>query len=198
MMVDDSALLHAQVYDPAKARAYYLRTRQLKGRGSSLPRVTIDRSSGSPRVEISKGSNNKKSDSSRNGSAEERLAQLKGRLERLKGLLEERVKQAKERSGIKVAEKQDTTTSPADKQKDAKGKSPATAKEKKDAAKRAKESYEKTKGSKGSTSDADVADEIQAVQKQIAEVQDQLKAAISRARKKAIDKPKSTTAPKGR
>jgi hypothetical protein len=184
-MPDDSALLHGRVYDPAKAREYYLRTRHLKGRRAGVAQRV------SSRTATLKATPTLKSAS--RDQAEARLAALKGRLEQLRKLLAERVEIAQKRSGVDKKDPNDAA-SPADKQKEEKGKSPSTAAEKREAAKRSKEWREKHPNklppSGGGTN---VSEEIAAVQKQIAEVQDQLKAAIAKARN-SPNKPKSKTA----
>lgn len=190
-MIDDSALLsHARVYDPAKARAYYLRTRELKGRRRSAQVTSVPK----PARDLSQKGR------------EERLDALKNRLSVLRDLLQQRVEEAQMRSGVadnsnekrKKAGSDNDKTSPADKKDSGKGGSEhRTAAEKREDAKRAKENREK-KNTSPEKSEPSVLQEIEAVKKQIREVEAKLRDAIQRARQQRADKSKSPTASKGR
>lgn len=210
-MPDDSALLaHAKIYDPVKAREYYLRTRKLKGRRAgdrqgSIPRVAGPLKDQKPKPAVSTNRPTREQQ-------EARLKELIGRLEKLKKLLKSKVEAAQARSGVKdnskekqtkrteAESKDDDRTSPADKQKAAKGGSPkSTAQQRRKDAKRARDNYEK-KSKTPSKSEPSVQQEIEAVQRQIKAVEEQLREAVARARRNASDKSKSKskTASKGR
>lgn len=176
-----SEIQHA--YDPVKAREYYLRTRELKGRqsGTAIPAGQKPRSSAV--IDTRSANNSRESQSARNKrrreAAERRVAELKAKLERLETLLDTLVKQAKARSGVEPTRE---SKSPAQKQSAAKGKSPQTAKEKRDAAKRAKESYEKNKKLSPNKEAENLEADIEAVREKIRKIRADLKATVKKSR----------------
>lgn len=173
---DDSALLHAKYYDPAKARAYYLRTRQLKGRGGpSVSGGQVGQSRSRAGVVAVRGASN---EARRNELAAQKAA-LNKRLDRLKKVLEELVNAAKARSGVK--DKSDSDTDPketAAKNESKKKGTPLTAKQKREKADKARKEYEKTKGS-GPSQD------IAVLQAQVQDIRAKIETAIKQAREKS-------------
>ncbi|AOZ64878.1 hypothetical protein SEA_MAYA_13 [Streptomyces phage Maya] len=124
MMADE--IVHE--YDPAKRRAYYLKTRQLKGRtkkGVTLKPATKTRA---------------QRQAERRKKLEAEVTALKGRLEKLRKALSVLTEQAKARSGA------ETKKTPAKKASSAaKSSTKQTAAQKAKAAKASKEYYEKNK-----------------------------------------------------
>lgn len=188
-MIDDSALLHAnRVYDPAKAREYYLRTRKLKGRQGGSDNVPSGNRSGSR-----PGPTPPKAKSQ--ALAAEK-AKLEARFDRLKEILAQAVEAAKARSGVEPTQKKESSTKTE--KADTK---PLTSTEKKDKAKDAKAKYEKENGNKKVPLSQDIA----TLQKQITDIKAKIKAALEDAQKKPQSKAKSDsefekdqTASKGR
>lgn len=177
----------AHIYDPAKAREYYLRTRELTGRkkGSAIepggPPVGSGVASAPakpPAKPVVKGN---------------RAAILKDRLGRLEEILDDltaRVEAAKARSGITTPTKK---SGEADKSKDpsTSSKEKSSSQKKKDA-KAAAERYEKNKTAETSKDAQAVQDEIEEVQKAIAEARAELADALAKAKQKnASSKPKA-------
>lgn len=187
MIVDDSALIHGEAYDPQKAREYYLRTRKLKGRkkGSGDPEPSGRNSAGS-KASTSRTRKPKKTSAQKRKEAEAQVAALEKRLERLKDVLAELVKKAKARSGVEDSK----SSSPKDRAKqnaDEKARKPLTAKQKREAAERSKKNYEENKKTPNQ--------EIKELQAKIKAIRAQIKAAIAASKKQSS---KSQTAPKGR
>jgi len=180
MIVDDSALIHEKPYDPQKAREYYLRTRKLKGRKarSGDPEPGAKRSGSAKPQGGNRPAKVVKTKAQKRKEAEVQVAALKKRLERLKDVLAELVKAAKARSGVET--KTDKAKAKAEKNADAKSRTPLTAKQKREAAKRAKEHYEENK--KNPEKD------VEELQKQIKEIRAKIKAAIADAKKKSASK----------
>lgn len=184
---DDSALLHSRYYDPAKARAYYLRTRQLKGRqpGSYQP----PSQSHTPAVKAL-SPNAKKA---RREELERQKKALENRLDRLKDILASKVKAAKARSGVvdkpTSTDTKETPEDKANKNQDTKKDTPLTTKQKNDKAKKAHEQYVKDHPS--------LPQELQALQRQIVDIRAKIKAAVQDAQRKAAMS-NSQTAVKGR
>lgn len=183
-MTDDSALLHGRYYDPAKARAYYLRTRQLKGRkvGRAVTPVGRARSGQGTSAQIRP---------SRRAELKAQKAALEKRLDRLREVLAERVKAAKKRSGIEVKPEPKTAAekTTAKKQQD-KNSKPLTAKQKRDKREAAKKQYEKEQST-------NLSQEVQQLQSQIKDIRAQIETAIKDARQKSAHS-QSVTASKGR
>jgi hypothetical protein len=116
-------------YDPVKAREYYLRTRQLKGRKKGVVK-TSSRSSAAARAAKAKRLK---------AAAEARVFALKIRLQKLEDLLDKLTKEAKARSGVKTDSKS-TSGSGSSSSTDRK---PLTAAQKREAAKKQAERREK-------------------------------------------------------
>lgn len=168
-------LKHAGVYDPAKARAYYLRTRVLKGRkkGSGDELGGDTRLGGSPNNVIRP---------SRQAELREQRDRLEKRLERLKSILSNMVDAAKARSGVEVESKsaKSETSKAAEKKASSKDK-PLTEKQKQDKRDASKKQYEEEKG-------ATLSVEVQQLQKQVKEIRAKIEAALEDSRRKAKKK----------
>lgn len=180
---NDSALLHGAVYDPAKARAYYLRTRQLKGRPKGSGRPV-----GQPQATLIKD----KSGSSRQKEISAKQAALKGRLDRLRDVLAKLVEQAKGRSGAESSDNQNV--SPTDQAKETASKNesnkkstPLTSAQKKKKAAKARADYQKQ----------DASPEVKQLQRQIKDIREKIQKAIEDSRKLSAQS-KLQTATKGR
>lgn len=183
---DDSALIHGGVYDPVKARAYYLKTRHLKGRrpGSGPDAPT----GGRPRVANAPG---KDAGSSRQKEIAAQKAALEKRLDRLRDILTELVAKAKHRSGVKDnTHKDDTPQEKASRNEHNKKSTPLTEKQKREKAAKARADYQKQKGLTDS-------EEVQQLQRQIADIRAKIQKALDEARRLSSQShPK--TASKGR
>ena len=171
------SLSHA--YDAAKAREYYLRNRELKGRKKGVAQTPAQRAAAAAAAQKAK----RAKALAEHKAAEARVAELKARLAKLDKLLKELVKQAKARSGI------DSKAKPTSKTPDKKAK-PLTAAQKRDAAKRAKANREKD----GDQSLSAEAKELEAKIKKVRERIAKMRAQIAAAKKKS----KSKTARNGR
>src|SRR6478609_8556113 len=185
-------------YDPAYARAYYLRTRKLKGRPEAEqkpPGFTNDRGEFEKHATGNEGKYDRpKSAKQRREELEARKARLRVKFAKLEAILAELVRAAKERSGVetkkpkKAASTSSTTTDKASSKSEKKSdETPATASEKKEAAKRAREHYEKTKP-KGLTP----AQEVQHLEQKIEDIQSRIKSALEDARRNKQE-PKSSS-----
>lgn len=177
MAADDSALLHGKYYDPVKAREYYLRTRQLKGRRRGRAEQAA-----SPRPSAKTPSSNGMRPSRRKKLLAEK-AKLEKRLEELKNALELLVDAAKKRAGVeedKSSEKADPKETAARNEKSKKDK-PLTEKQKREKREAAKEQYEKEKGTSLSKN-------VEALRGQVQDVRLKLEAAIADARQSAAKK----------
>lgn len=166
------------VYDKAKAHEYYLQNRRLKGRrrGGVVP----PRGSNPQTLKLlEKHTPNKKH------GHEAEVAALKARLEKLRDVLAKLVEQAKKRSGVDSPKKSTAKRSASGSGggKDSKA-SPLTAKQKREASARAKKSYEKNKDKNQQSP----SNEIEELQKKIADIRAQIKAAIERAHKQSKSK----------
>jgi uncharacterized protein YceH (UPF0502 family) len=187
MELEDSAYLMHE-YDPVKAREYYLRTRELKGRRVARSAPTpAGRVAGRQVAKAVKGATvlPKPAKPSSKNMTEVRIAALKKRLAELKVLLDKLRDDAKRRSGVEVP------TDKKDQKKAEKG--PADSKDKSAVqkakeAKAAKERYEKA------NPEAALQAEIKAVEAKIAAAREKLKEAIAKAREKAAQ-PQKPTAP---
>lgn len=177
MTVDDSALLtHSRVYDPVKARQYYLRTRQLKGRQAGAVQLPGHHPS------------------ARQQEIAAQRAALEKRLNRLKSVLAEKVAAAKGRSGVTLPPDPRQTSTEQAKEKSAqneasKADTPLTAQQKREKAAQAKEAYQKAHPSPQQ--------ELVQLQRQIVDIRAQIKAAVEVARTQA-DQSTHQTASKGR
>lgn len=179
---DDSALLHAQPYDPAKARDYYLRNRKLKGRNKGgKPDPLVRRAAGKSVVVKRKTG---KSSEARRKEIHAQTVALEKRLANLKKVLATLVEKAKKRGGGETKkEKQQAAAEKATRAKN-KGK-PLTAKQKKEAAVRAKKAAAKD--------NAPPAEKLANLKEDLKEVRTKIQTALQEAKKKP-----SKTAPKGR
>lgn len=196
-------------YDPVKAREYYLKTRELKGRKKGVEKAptSVDKlpSWVTDTVEVEDTSDNIKKVSgpvkptvdagALREAATKRQAQLRARLERLEGVLADLVEKSAQAAGADT--KESTEKSKETEKSDSKEKEkPKTAAEKKDAAKKAKEDYEKNKKPESSPSDQDLQNQIEAIQKKITDARASLQSAIARAKAiKPKPKPASGVSP---
>jgi hypothetical protein len=174
-VIDDSALIHGGVYDPVKARAYYLRTRELKGRRPTTATASSP-GRGGRRPATAPGKPNR---SKTNGRQEELRAQkaaLEKRLDRLREVLRELVDAAKKRSGVE--DKSDSPAEKAEKNKSAKKDSPLTQKEKREKAKKAAEEYEKEHSS-------GLSNDVAELKRQVQDIRAKIESALQDAREKA-------------
>lgn len=201
MKFDDSALLHMKAdYDPAVARAYYLRTRKLKGRRRGQEDPTTNRSSSS-KTTLTKGSKPSSHlrlvSKGRQAASSERHAQqhaaLKKRLGELQNLLRKLIAQAKDKNPPKSKSSKDKE---GGKKRDSTPDRKLTTKQKEDAKDRAKKSYEKNKkpAKKRDNDSEDLQADIRAVREKIRSIKRQLKAAAAAGQ----SQPKSQTARSGR
>lgn len=184
-------------YDPVYAKAYYERTKKLKGRKKGAAKAPSD-GPASGRPTATKAPPPKaKATAAAPPSRGKRLQELNARLTRLKevlDLLDQKVAAAQARSGVEGVAKK---TAASKKSADSKDKSAdkKTASEKKADAKAAKERYEKNKNPETAKGAQAVQDEIEAVQKKIADARAELtKALAAAAARKKSASPKPTTA----
>lgn len=174
----EAALEHAKVYDPVKAREYYLRTRHLKGRRPAAQVASIGR----PAV---RGASNAEMRQSRRKKLEAEKAKLEKRIEELKNALESLVRQAKRRAGVSAEEDhQKDPKEQADRNTRDKKDKPLTEKQKADKRKAAKEQYEKEKG-------MTLSREVEALRQQASDIRAKLEAAIADANKRQPKKPRA-------
>ena len=176
-MFDDSALLHAVLpYDPIKAREYYLRTRNLKGRQGGVEQTPTSSSKSVVPVRIIKSvSPLKVTSKQRQDAVNARVSDLRKRLDTLKITLQELVKQSKtntKRDNESV--KRETSQGRSEKRSD------LTTKQKREASTRSKDFYEKNK--KPSDTPVDVEENIRKVREKIKKIRAELRIAISQAR----------------
>lgn len=175
-MIDDSSLFHAGTYNATKAREYYLRTRELKGRKPPTATATNPGRGGRRQSAAQVGSMGKPNRSDTKSRRAELVAQkkmLEGRLDHLRDVLERLVAEAKGRSGVKKPKKDEKNTAPetkidkADRNKAEKDAKPLTSKQKSDKAKQAKDAYEKEHPNTLS-SDVDILHEqVKSIQREI-------------------------------
>lgn len=182
-MIDDSALFHGG-YDPVKARAYYLRTRKLKGRKASTADVPspvrgVEKPPGSAVIKGSKV--NRANTKSRQAELLAQKERLEKRLDRLREILAQLVIAAKSRSGVKKPDSKDaapeTQTDKADRNSDEKSKR-LTPSQKTAKAKQAKEAYEKEHPNSLSTN-------VDILKEQVKDIQNQIQSAIADARERS-------------
>jgi len=182
-------------YDPAKARAYYLRTRQLKGRRPTTAAVALPGRGGRRPVRPASGSA-KVSPSSRQAELRAQKEALEKRLDRLQEVLREAVAQAKSRSGVKpppkeaaakTAEKSPAKKSASSKESGKKD-APLTTSEKREKARKAKEDYQKSGGGSSLSQDVTV------LQRQVKDIRKKIEAALDDAQS-GSSKPRSGAEP---
>lgn len=187
--IDDSALFHG-VYDPVKAREYYLRTRKLKGRRRSTASINNPgkggrRPSNPPAKPARAGSKaNRSKTKSRQAELRAQKEALEKRLDRLREVLAELVAEAKKRSGGDPNKKKrgdekdkapETKADKADRNKAEKDRKPLTAKQKADKAKKAKETYEKENPNSLSM-------DVEILQEQVKDIQVKIQKALADAK----------------
>lgn len=174
------------VYDPVKAREYYLRTRELKGRKKGQREQPATRDGPKPvsKPTTPKVPSNALTPEQRKAAVKARVTQMKARLEKLQSILDELVEQAKKRSGVDetkdVDKKEDKDTASK------KDNEPQTAKEKK----AAKERYEKEKAKDPTLGEEEksLQEDIKEVREKIEKAREDLRAVVKRAREKAARK----------
>lgn len=192
-MVRDEGLelFHATgQYNPAKAREYYLRTRELKGRqiGRAEPAPLVrqklaDTKTLTPREKKAPVSS-RKSSVQKKEETKAKVARLEKKLDQLKDLLKRLVAEAKERSGVET--KKETKTSSSSNSKTANSSttdSKPTAAQKADKAKKAKAEYKKENPTSKKDEAGDLEKEIAAVREKIAKAKADIKEAIAKQRK---------------
>ena len=212
-MIDDSALFHG-AYDPVKAREYYLKTRELKGRrkGSQAPtpsKQPARRETTTPAPRARKAGNS--TAKQRRKELEAKKAALEKRLDRLTEILREKVKaakalnapaQPKKSVGKAASAKTSSSSSRKSSSSESRDRKPETATQKRERAKKAKEAYEKE--NPGSLSQ-----DIEILQEQIKDIRSKIEKASEDARKrkkagngsKKVRSPQQTTrtdGPQGR
>lgn len=193
-------MLH--VYDPAKAREYYLRTRKLKGRRSAAVEPTGGSNSKSvvPLTSVKNPAARSSRAKQRREEAQARVAALSARLDRLEKVLAELVKQAKARSGVET--KETSTDKSSSKESSSKDTKPKTAAQKKADAQRAKEYREKNPEKKTSSEAQEIEAKIANVREKIAKMKAEIASAKKKAAAKNVTAVQTTsspqTVPKGR
>lgn len=192
-MIDDSELFHG-TYDPAKAREYYLRNRQLKGRrrgtasksvagkGGRRPTNTLARRGAKPPSSKAKR---------RRAELQAQKKALEKRLDHLREVLAKRVKEAKARGAAQQPKKVEKDTAPetkvdkADRNSAEKSRKPLTSSQKSAKAKKAKETYEKEHPQS-------LSEDVEILQAQIVDIRKKIQKSVEDARaqkKKAGKKP---------
>lgn len=171
-------ILHGSSYDPAKAHAYYIANRKLKGRArnGTLPSATSNRSGQGDQGGTTGGTSNGVLRPSRKSDLEKRVEDLRAKAEQLRSLIQQRVKEAKKRAGVDVDKEEEAQSSSKTSKsketgkesatKDSKSK-PLTEKQKSDKRKASKEQYEKENGTS-------LAREAQALRNTIENLQERL------------------------
>lgn len=210
-MIDDSSLFHG-TYDPVKAREYYLRTRELKGRRPG--RKTPAPAGRTTKAETTSFRMGRKSTSARNKKRRAELkakkALLEKRLRRLEEILRQKVKDAKKlnapaqpKKATKTSSKTSTTrTSSKSSRSEKRDRKPETQSQKRERAKKAKEAYEKENPNS-------LSKDIEILQLQIQDIRSKIQKATEDARNrkpagselKKVRTPRQTTrsdGPRGR
>lgn len=177
-------------YDPIKAREYYLRTRQLKGRtkGSDESTKTYRSQKLTPAAHRPKAQLTKKEKSDRlKRLSKERVAQLKTRLEKLEKVLDQLTEEAKARSGVET--KTSSSSSSTSTSKSSSTAKPKTAAQKRKDAEAAKE--QRAKENPGAAAEAkQLEQKIHAVRERISK----MKAELAESRKKVSAKKNASVA----
>jgi chromosome segregation ATPase len=200
-MIDDSALFHG-TYDPIKAKAYYERTKKLKGRkrGSIVPvGSNRDRRQSTATMVKGRGMPNRSKTKSRRAELQAQKEALEKRLDHLREVLAQRVKEAKALSGTQKPKKDEKDTAPetsidkADRNAAEKKAKPLTASKKAEKAKKAKETYEKEHPNS-------LSNDVEILQLQVKDIQAKIKRAITDAReqKDNAGKPAALVRPKAK
>lgn len=165
-MADEDELSHE--YDAAERRAYYLRTRKLKGRNPESPEQKVGRTTGSMLMTLAQARKKRREENRRKQEAQ--VEALKAKLEKLREVLTELVKQAKLRSG--VSPKKDNPDT-----KDRATKPPKlTPAQKKEAAEKAKEYREKNPEKALAEDIKSLNDKIKAIQERITKLRNAVSA----------------------
>lgn len=176
--------MHEDEYDPVKAREYYLRTRELKGRSpvekeeptgikaAALQKATTERT----KRAIAKGTVEQEQ---RRKELEQKAEELKVRVEKLKQLIEVAIEEAKRRSGMSEDE---INAAVSDKKKSTKEKAegddadkPKTAQEKKEAAEAAEEYREENKEPGEESRETTAADHLDNLESKVENAQKKIK-----------------------
>jgi len=161
-------------YNAAERHAYYLRTRQLKGRKAAAPKSTTSRSShravAKPVVKKSGAQFGKKTAYGR-AAAQAQVAAIEGRLGTLRKVLQDLLSQSKEKPKSKDKSSSSSKSSGSNSKRD------LTPKQKADQAKRSKEFYDKHKELKPKAEGKTVEEKIKNVRAQIKQMQSELAAA---------------------
>ena len=204
MAVDDSALLHAGDYDPAYARAYYLRTRKLKGRkkASGLPKPksyydrnqnTVAKDAPAAFRRAAEGNEGKYNQDDPPTPAERRAqltAQrdaLEARLDRLREVLRAKVAAAQKRSGVESKANKTPESKKTETEKSKKEDSKLTEQEKREKAEKAREEYKKENQSPS------LSKEVEQLQREIRAIQLKIKKAVEDARANSSPPSNQTT-----
>lgn len=171
-------LAHGRDYSPEERRAYYLRTRELKGRqpkkGSfvSAPRQTLRFTT--PSTSKTQTVVTKNDASARQAAIKQKVGLLKKRLDILNKKLAEAREKARKKNDTNGSKSSETKSSSNSDSKDQK---PLTAAEKRDKAKKEKERYNKEEKVKEPETEEEILAEIRKVESNI-------RAVLSAARKK--------------
>lgn len=193
---DGTILMHRvdQAYDPAKAHAYYERTKKLKGRKPRASTTTVSRSAGQPTAAARRGAklpvkNNPNLKKQRQQAAA-RVASLQKTLASLHKALKEKMAEAKKseaksKKSAKEAAKPDTAAEKSKKARESKKFRDTHKQELKTDAKREQaKSGGSSGGSKSSNKEGKIssADSVKEIKKAISGVQQALTAAKARQR----------------
>lgn len=173
-------------YDPAKAREYYLRTRELKGRQPGIgPEPTSNRGPAAIRPTVVRKPVAKRPSTAakQRAATKARIASLKVKLEKLRGLLKKLQDEANKRSGVdpKANDKKSGAATGS------KSNNKLTAAQRRDAAKRSKENYEKNKEKKTTLTSEEKAlqEKVKDVEQKIIKAKKDLKDKVEAARRKS-------------
>lgn len=186
-MIDDSELFHG-TYDPAKAHAYYMKMRQLKGRQAGVQKAPSGRPSGTRTSGHTGGKPNRADTKSYHAKLEAEKAALEKRLTHLRDVLKELVDAAKKRSGGDPNHKKDhhqqqSATTPAaqkskaDRNAAQKKDKPLTATQKHHKAQAAKKAYEKAHPNS-------LSQDIDVLQAQVKDIHTKIQKALDDARER--------------
>lgn len=171
-------------YDPVKAREYYLRNRELKGRQAKSVDQPTSRIAGGPKPTAKRSFKlppTKPIRLNTKAETERRVSALKARLDELKLVLKRLVAEAKGRSGVTPVKDAKDNKAPGGGSVSDKAER-KTSSEKAKLAKAAKDYYDKL------NPESAVLKEIQAVQKRIELARKKLEDSVQRARGKAAVK----------
>ncbi len=183
-MIDDSALFHG-TYDPAKARAYYLKNRRLKGRTKAAEAAEVVKGLARPAavksaVKVVGQKPNRANTKSRRAELKAQRAALEKRLDHLRDVLKKKVAEAKKTASKTSSDKDakakapETQADKADRNRGEKSKK-LTASQKSRKAKQAKEAYEKEHPNT-------LSDDIEILREQIKDVRAKIDKAIADAK----------------